>query len=149
MPENLAIKTANMYAEGSSFGEISKNLEVSKSRVGDLLRDGIESLRNNQGEVLVQEDGEQENTPKEEDFLPGSMEDSSELDAAWGKTILIQATPILRKIVLNSKVYLQHEYFVKHLGYEGDIGDLLVEALEFYWKEMGFTIHITQDSVLI
>lgn len=115
------------------------------------LEKGIHSLVNEdiQG---VQEESEQVN---DEVNIPGekardlnSLIDGTDFDDAFGKSILIQATPIIRKVVLNSKVYLQHEYFKEKLGYEGDIGDLLVEALEFYWKEMGFKITITQDSVM-
>ena len=152
MTENLALKAANLYSEGNSFGKISKEMGVSKSRVGDLIREGIFAMANHDGNPdeipVVHVEGEQENEPMSEEPFVTIYEDDSDLNEIWEKTLLIQATPILRKVVLNSKVFLQHEYFQKHLGYVGDIGDLLVEALNFYWKEMGFTIKITHDSVV-
>ncbi len=144
MAEDLGLRAANLYATGSSFGAISEELEVSKSSVGQLLRDGIDALRNNS----VQEVIEQPNSLENDGLILPDPESNLELGEAWEKTLLIQATPILRKVVLNSKVFIQHEYFQKHLGYTGDIGDLLVEALNYYWKEMGFTIKITHNSVV-
>ncbi len=144
MTEELGLKVAGLYAEGSSFGVISKELEVSKSSVGGLLREGIDALRNNN----VQKAAEQMNDTENDGLIIPDYEDNPDLSGVWEKTLLIKATPILRKVVLNSKVFLQHEYFQKHLGYEKDVGDLLVEALDYYWKEMGFTIKITHDSVM-
>ncbi len=144
MAEELGLRVAGLYADGSSFGRISEELEISKSSVGGHLRSGIEALRNNS----VHEVNEQENSPENDGLVIPAYKDTPELSDAWERTMLIQATPILRKVVLNSKVFLQHEFFRKHLGYEGDIGDLLVEALDYYWKEMGFTIKITHDSVM-
>lgn len=150
MTEELALKAANLYSEGLSFGKISEELEVSKSRVGDLLRD---ALRANTAKTLdegstVQLKGEQENDPENADPGFSDYEDFRDLNGALEKTLLIQAAPILRKVALNSKVFMQHEFFQKNLGYTGDIGDLLVEALDYYWKEMGFSIKITHDSVM-
>ena len=83
-----------------------------------------------------------------DEFSTYDFNDDKELEGLMNKTILIHAAPILRKVALNSKVFLQHEYFQEKLGYEGDVGDLLVEALNYYWKEMGFTIKISQESVM-
>ncbi len=88
------------------------------------------------------------------DGEPGAKDEISsfdfgdDIDGLMTRTLLIHATPILRKVALNSKVFLQHEYFRNQLGYEGDVGDLLVEALNYYWEEMGFKIKITHDLVM-
>ncbi len=144
MAENLGLKAAGLYAEGNSFGTISEKLEVSKSSVGGLLRDGIDALRNNN----VQKVAEQVNGPENKGHILPDLGDALDFDGLLTKTLLIHATPILKKVALNSKVFLQHEYFVKTLGYEGDVGDLLVEALNYYWKQMGFSIRISHDSVM-
>ncbi len=144
MAENLGLRVAGLYAEGSSFGRISEELEISKSSVGGHLRSGIEALRNNS----VHEVTEQENSPENDGLVIPDSKDILDVGEAWERTLLIQATPILRKVVLNSKVFIQHEYFQKHLGYTGDIGDLLVEALNYYWKQMGFEIKIVHNSVM-
>jgi len=152
----MALRAANLYAAGDSFGKIGEELSISKSRVGDLIRKGIFDLANHDIEPdeapdddpSVQMEGEQENDPENADPGFSAYEDSQALNGMLEKTILIQATPLFKKVLLNSKVFLQHEYFQKYLEYEGDVGDLLVEALDFYWKEMGFTIKITHDSVM-
>ncbi|GAH57735.1 unnamed protein product [marine sediment metagenome] len=153
MAEELALKAASLFADGATHRDISKDLEVSKSSVGKLIRDGYSILKNrsknpdeNPG---VQMDGKTEDKDKDRDELsPSKFSDNKELDDLMTRTLLIHATPILRKIALNSKVFLQHEYFQKQLGYTGDVGDLLVEALDFYWEEMGFQIKITHDLVM-
>ncbi len=151
MTENLALKAASLYAEGSTHADIGKKLEISRSRVGNLIREAIKSMEKHDGDSdeVTDDQSEGETEKKEEakdEFFP--FADDKDLDELMTKTILINATPILRKIALNSKVFLQHEYFQKQLGYEGDVGDLLVEALDYYWKEMGFTIKITHDMVM-
>lgn len=149
MAENLALRAANLYGEGLSFDKIGKELEISRSRVGNLIRDVLNSMeKQDEGsdkDTLDSSDDELEN---KDEFSTIDFNDNRDLDELMNKTILIHAAPILRKVALNSKVFLQHEYFQEKLGYEGDIGDLLVEALDFYWKEMGFTIKISQDTVM-
>ena len=144
MAEDLGLKVAGLYADGSSFGGISEELEISKSSVGGLLRDGIEALRNNS----VHEVNEQADSPENDGHIIPGLGGDLAFDGLLTKTLLIHATPILKKVALNSKVFIQHEYFQKKLGYEGDVGDLLVEALDYYWKQMGFKITISQDSVM-
>lgn len=150
--ESLALKAADLYSQGSTFAKISEEMNVSKGSVGDLIRQGIlESKKqggNSEEDPVVQVEVERVNSLGNEESSLSAYEDNPGLNDAWEKTLLIQATPILRKVVLNSKVFIQHEYFQKHLNYTGDIGDLLIEALNFYWKEMGFTIKITHDSVI-
>jgi len=151
MAEDLAVKAAILYAEGSTYRDISEDLEISKSSVGKLIREGIKSMEkydsdSDEGTDDQSEDETEKNEENKDEFLP--FGDDRDLDELMTRTLLINATPILRKIALNSKVYLQHEYFQKQFGYEGDVGDLLVEALDFYWKEMGFTITISQGSVM-
>ena len=153
LSENLSLRAADLYSEGLTFEKVSEELEVSKGSVGNLIRKGIREGKNqdtgSDEADVVQPDGELENNVENKDeFSPLDFSDNSDLDELLNRTILIHATPILRKVALNSKVFLQHEYFQKQLGYEGDVGDLLVEALDYYWKEMGFTIKITHDLVM-
>ncbi len=153
MVENLALKAASLYAEGSTYEAVGKELGISRSRVGNLIREAIKSTEKHDGGsdkvTEGQPEGEEEKDVEDEDgFFPAKFSGDKDLDGLMTKTLLIHATPILRKVALNSKVFLQHEYFQKQLGYEGDVGDLLVEALNFYWQEMGFKITISQDSVI-
>jgi len=156
MSENdgKALIAAELYSGDSTFKDIGDELGVSKSFAQVLVKRGLAlSLKamgksNPGGDSIAQMGDGPLNEPRNEEPVVIAYENSLDLTDAWEKTLLIQATPILRKVVLNSKVFLQHEYFQKHLGYDGDIGDLLVEALNFYWKEMGFTIKITHDSVV-
>lgn len=150
MAEDLEVKAASLYADGSSHRDISEDLEVSKSSVARLIRKGIKSMikHDRDSDEVTDAQSEDETEKNEEDKDEFYFGDDRDLDDLMTRTLLIHATPILRKVALNSKVFLQHEYFQKQFGYEGDVGDLLVEALNFYWKEMGFTITITQGSVM-
>jgi len=149
MTENLALRAATLYGEGLSFDKIGKELEISRSRVGNLIRDVLKSMEKPDDDFnknpTEQPDDESE---KKDESSTYDFNDNRDLEGLMNQTILIHAAPILKKVALNSKVFLQHEYFQEKLGYEGDVGDLLVEALEFYWKEMGFTIKISQDTVM-
>ena len=46
-----------------------------------------------------------------------------ELPEAFEKEILVQASPLVRKIILNPKVYLWFDYARSELKFQGDIGD--------------------------
>ena len=146
MTEDQALRAANLYSEGMSFSKVGEELGISKSRVGDLIREGISSMADNDAGIAVHE---QENSVENEyESSPAGVGDDRYFNGILNRSFLIQATPILRKVALNAKVFMQHEYVQKVMGYEGDVGDLLVEALDFYWKSLGFTIKISHDSVI-
>ena len=123
LTDPLALRAANLYSEGSSFSQISEQLEISKSRVGSLIRQGIASMSNNDGNPVeapvVQIEKEQENTPVEFDYEIPTLNDE------LSKTFIAQASPILRKVALNPKVFLFHDYAKASLGYKGDIGECI------------------------
>ncbi len=118
------------------------------SEGSSLINDRLDRMEAIINESAQQEGETEDKDEKKDEVLPIKFSDDTDIDELMTRTLLIHATPILKKIALNSKVFLQHEYFQKQLGYEGDVGDLLVEALNFYWEEMGFTIKITHDMVM-
>ena len=50
------------------------------------------------------------------------------------RELWVKATPIIRKIILNPKVWLYYDYARSALGYEGDIGSFLEDCVEDFWR---------------
>ena len=113
----------DLYAAGSSFGAIGKELDVSKSRVGGLIRDGIESLRENNGVVTptVQVVAERVNEPMDTHLpsLPHNpMPESYTLETAG----------IPKRILLTPKALMIFNIWTS-CEFEGDLSDFLEDAV--------------------
>ena len=127
MTENLGLKAADLYASGSSFGAISKELAVSKSSVGGLLRDGIESLRNNsvhtesEQALAVQEEGERKNTP-ENTYLPAQRHNPRP------NTYQLEATVSQKTVALTPKALQIYDLF-RYWGFSGDLSDFAEDGI--------------------
>lgn len=65
------------------------------------------------------------------------------------RELWLAATPIVKKVILNPKIFLLFDYAVNELKYTGDIGDFLVEAVEDFWKQRGYRIVIERQSQLM
>lgn len=149
MSEELALQATDMYAQGSSFGKISEEMEISKSRVGDLLREGIEALKNNHGNPVVQVKAELMNEPENRELIPPAFVPEYDYDGILEKTFIVKATPILRKVALNPRIFFYYEFAKKKFGWEGDVGDFLIECVEHFWKSKGYSIRIMYDEELM
>jgi len=62
------------------------------------------------------------------------------------RELWVKATPIIRKIVLNPKIYLYYDYVRMNYGYKGDLGDFLYDAVEDFFKSRGITIKIVKEE---
>jgi len=61
------------------------------------------------------------------------------------RELMVQATPIIRKVILNPKVFLWYDYAKSELGYQGDLGDFINDAIEDFWRSRGYKIKIVQE----
>jgi len=59
-----------------------------------------------------------------------------------------KATPIIRKVVLNPKVFLYYDYMRANYGYKGDLGDFLYDCVEDFFRSRGFTVKIVKEEEL-
>ena len=71
---------------------------------------------------------------------------SPDMREGFGQEMWLMARPIMRKVALNPKVFLWYDYAVKELGFEGDIGDLCVDAIEDFFKSRGYKITIVKET---
>lgn len=62
------------------------------------------------------------------------------------RVILLEASPILKKVALNPKVYLWFDYAKTELGFKGDVGDFLIDTVEDFFKSRGFQIVISRTK---
>ena len=73
----------------------------------------------------------------------GSPEEA--LTLGFERELMVQATPIIRKVILNPKVFLWYDYAKSELGYQGDLGDFINDAIEDFWRSRGYKIKIVQE----
>jgi hypothetical protein len=126
MAEDMALKAVSMYAEGSSFGGIAEKLDVSKSRVGDLIREGIDRLRDDN----VKEDDEQENEQENEDTYPEYQNPPSQTPMPEAYTLETVGVP--KRIVLTPKALMIYDIWTS-CGFEGDLSDFLEDAVDYLY----------------
>lgn len=62
------------------------------------------------------------------------------------RVIFLEASPILKKVALNPKVYLWFDYAKTELGFKGDVGDFLIDCVEDFFKSRGFQIVISRTK---
>jgi hypothetical protein len=62
------------------------------------------------------------------------------------RELMMKTMPIIRKVVLNPKIYLYYDYVVSNLGYKRDIGDFLADVVEDYFASRGYKILIQKTS---
>ena len=56
--------------------------------------------------------------------------------------LALQATPIVKKVILNPKTSLFYDYACTNLNLKGDVGDFIQDAIEDFWKSRGYRIVI-------
>lgn len=130
--EDLEMRAADMYASGSTFGVISKELDVSKSRVGDLIRGGIDYLKNNHhdGEPAVQDVSEQED---EQELMPERIRHLLSSDQNLRpETYQLETIPIQKTVKLTPKALEIFNIF-RYCGFTGDLSDFLEDGVNFLY----------------
>jgi hypothetical protein len=80
---------------------------------------------------------------KEKEF---DMQDGAAMGCLMDRELALQATPIVKKVILNPKIYLYYDYAVSTFDFKGDIGDFIQDAVEDFWKSRGYRIVIERKS---
>jgi hypothetical protein len=74
------------------------------------------------------------------------MRDMTAMGGIMDQELALQATPIVKKVILNPKTYLFYDYACSTLNFKGDIGDFIQDAIEDFWKARGYRIVIEKKS---
>lgn len=126
MAEELSIKAANMYAEGSSFGDISRDLEVSKSQVGGLLREGILSIKNQEAPSVRP-------TEEQQNIIETMDHQNPMLPIRQPEVFYIETEGIGKRIVLTPKAIMIFDLF-KKWGFSGDLSSFIEDSIDFLYQ---------------
>jgi len=60
----------------------------------------------------------------------------------------IKASPIIRKVILDPKVFLYYDYVRNKYGYKGDLGDFIRDCVEDFFERRGIKIKIVEEEEL-
>ena len=74
------------------------------------------------------------------------MRDGTAMGGIMDQELALQATPIVKKVILNPKTYLFYDYACTNLNFKGDVGDFIQDAIEDFWKSRGYKIVIEKRS---
>ena len=141
MNESLAIRATDLYAGGLTFGKISQELEISKGRVGALIREGILEGKN-QGEnseenPVVQVKTEQVNSvknvetpPLQQGYIPFP---SYPLQNPRPESFFLETAGIPKRILLTPKALMIYDLW-RGGGFTGDLSDFLEDAVGFLYE---------------
>jgi hypothetical protein len=76
----------------------------------------------------------------------GHMLGGTAMQGLMDQELALQATPIVKKVILNPKTYLFYDYACTNLNFKGDVGDFIQDAIEDFWKSRGYRIVIEKRS---
>ena len=62
------------------------------------------------------------------------------------RELMLQATPIVRKVVLNPRIYLLYDYARTRLNFDGDLGDFLADCVDDFFNSRGIKIKIVREE---
>lgn len=62
------------------------------------------------------------------------------------KELWLQATPVVRKVILNPKIYLLYDYARSELGFEGDLGDFCSDCVEDFFNRRNIKVKIVREK---
>lgn len=108
---------------------------------------GPGSLTGKEGSSLGEENAEGETytvVTKRAQHVEGESLPSTRDDMQ--RILFLEASPILKKVALNPKVYLWFDYAKTELGFKGDVGDFLIDTVEDFFRSRGYKIVISQSK---
>ncbi len=62
--------------------------------------------------------------------------------------MMIDATPIVMKVINNAKNLLWFDWFRKTYKYDGDMGDFITDCIEDFFKSRGWEIVVSKKEPL-
>jgi len=150
-PESLALQATRLYSEGLTHDKIGKELEISKGRVGKLIREGIESilsLDNHEEKPDAgsagQPNNDQENNVEPKDNLPSNNPIAHQgleeyppyffppQDPRSGSYTL-ETSGIGRRVLLTPKDIMIFDLW-KGAGFQGDLSDFISDSINFMYE---------------
>ena len=129
MDNEQAVQAANMYAEGASFADISRDLEVSKSSVGGLLRTGIGFLQNNRAEP---EASSVRMIDEQRRLIEASELQDPPLPTRQPEVYTIETEGIGKRLILTAKSIMIYDLF-RAAGFTGDRSDFANDSFDFMY----------------
>ena len=109
--------------------EVRGNNTGSSRMVGQDIRDARDMMR------LVKDTQEE-----------GRRGGGTAVQGLMDQELALQATPIVKKVILNPKTSLFYDYACTNLNFKGDVGDFIQDAIEDFWKSRGYRIVIEKRS---
>ncbi len=147
MAQDVTQKIFELKGQGLSERKIADKLGIKRYDVRKVVENPEKASTNQPTNQLTSgSTGSTMSTTTRTPIPPRTAMEKTELPDIVEKEMLLQATPIIRKVMLNPKVYLWYDYARSKLGFEGDIGDFLLDTVEDFWKSRGYTIKISQEE---
>lgn len=143
LAESLALQAIKLYAGGLTYGQVSKELQISKGRVADLVREGISGIINNDGSTKAGSVG-QPNDDQEKERVrtgenPGIHQGLVEtnqfnypLDPRMG-SYRLETDGIGRRISLTPKAIMIYDLW-RGSGFTGDLSDFVEDSINFMYE---------------
>ena len=132
--EDKALEAARLYSNDSTFQDIAKQLEVSKSYAQVLVRRGIdlsikEVEKSNPGDVSPENPGTHQGS---ETYPQQPQYPFTPQDPRTG-SYMLETTGIGRRVMLTPKCLMIFDLWCGS-GFEGDLSDFLEDAVNFLYE---------------
>lgn len=73
-------------------------------------------------------------------------EPSMEGERIFERELWVIAQPIIRKVALNPKIFLFYDYARTELGFDGDLGDFIVDCVQDFFNSRNIKIKIVREK---
>ena len=77
-----------------------------------------------------------------------TIEPQREVSRIMEEELWVKASPIIRKVILDPKVFLYYDYVRNKYGYKGDLGDFIRDCVEDFFERRGIKIKIVEEEEL-
>ena len=80
-------------------------------------------------------------------YGPNSAGEPTVLGDGLQQQLLVAGAPLIRKVMLNPKLFFWYDYAVSKIGFKGDIGDFVFDCVEDYFASRGYTVVVEKKEV--
>jgi hypothetical protein len=62
--------------------------------------------------------------------------------------LMLAGTPIIRKVILNPKIFFWYDFAANRMGFKGDIGDFVNDCVEDFFKSRNYEVIVQKRDVV-
>lgn len=140
MAENMAQRVFELHGRKLSERKIADQLKITRHQVRKIL-----TTNQPTNQPTTPGDGRLKSLIDGVPDLTDEEDLRKEDERAFERELWLKSQPIMRKVALNPKIIFYYDYLVEK-GYEGDMGDFLIDMVEDFFRSRGYSVRIIHEE---